>query len=220
MFSGSIAGMNLSELAQAARGGFALGQGTMQELRSAAGQLGWTEVPVRRGDPPVSELRPSTREQSAPRSLSALFGLAAQPLHTDGAHIPRPPDVVALVAEQMSSTPTLVWAERGTSGRHLPGAARHGVFLVDSGRNAFYATAVREGHGLAYDPGCMTPCDQRARQLVDYFAAQIGEADQVNWTEPNQVLIIDNRRALHARAAVPPDDLNRRLNRVAFQVPS
>lgn len=59
----------------------------------------------------------------------------------------------------------------------------------------------------------MTPVDSRARRVVGHFSKAIDSATQFAWTEPNQVLVIDNRNVLHARDNVvdEPDRLMRRL---------
>ena len=47
---------------------------------------------------------------------------------------------------------------------------------------------------------------------------QLAEAVTWEWTGAGQVLVVDNRRALHARAAVAEGDMDRELIRVAFRV--
>jgi len=49
----------------------------------------------------VSVLRPQEQGQAHPYSISAVHGLGEQPLHVDGSHMFRPPDVVVLVSESM-----------------------------------------------------------------------------------------------------------------------
>jgi hypothetical protein len=90
------------------------------------------------------------------------------------------------------------------------------MFLVHSGRDSFYAP-VFSGERYRYDPGCMTACDDRARQVEDYLEGQLAQAAAVEWAEGGQVLVVDNRRVLHARAAVAEGDAGRELTRVAFR---
>src|SRR3546814_20667711 len=70
--------------------------GTLEDVIDRARRLGWEAVSMRDGDPPVSELRPVPADRARPNSLSSRTGLGDQPLHTDGAHLDRPPDVIAL----------------------------------------------------------------------------------------------------------------------------
>jgi alpha-ketoglutarate-dependent taurine dioxygenase len=62
----------------------------------------------------------------------------------------------------------------------------------------------------------MIACDARAREVENYFRAQTAQTAQ-EWTSFDQVLVVDNRRALHARSAVAQDDLARELTRIAFR---
>jgi hypothetical protein len=98
-----------------------------------------------------------------------------------------------------------------------PAAFEHGMFLVHSGGDSFYAPVLAGGR-YRYDPGCMTACDARARRVEEYLAAQTPEAEDFEWSCGGQVLVLDNRSVLHARAAVAEDDTGRELVRVAFRV--
>jgi hypothetical protein len=90
------------------------------------------------------------------------------------------------------------------------------MFLVRSGRDSFYAPAL-SGSCYRYDPGCMTPCDARAREVQEYFEQQLSRAFAHEWSGADQVLVVDNRRVLHARSAVADGDLERELTRIAFR---
>ena len=59
--------------------GWASGSGDIDSVRIQAKSLGWSEVPVRRGDQPVSVLKPVEPDSAHPRSLSAQYGLGDQP---------------------------------------------------------------------------------------------------------------------------------------------
>lgn len=209
--------LDLINFAEAARGSWAVGEGTFAELTMAARQLKWKEVPVRSGEPTHATLKPRNQAEAKPRSLSATYGLGDQPLHTDGAHLSRPPDLVALVAEEVNSTPTRLWTMKGPARACVPWPALlNGVFIVRSGRERFLATCSNGGR-IRYDPGCMTPCDQRARAAVQFFDEIIEHADHHHWSRPNTVLLIDNRASLHARSAVSGADASSRtLHRAAF----
>lgn len=165
----------------------------------------------------LSNLSPVAREEAHPNSLSAKVGLECQPLHTDGAHLRPPPDVIVLASMAPNATPTRLF--RPEAGAAPGDAMMHGIFRVDSGNNHFYATA-RHVLWLRYDPGCMTPCDQRARAVSKYFNEAQERAQLHQWTETSgQVLAIHNKSALHARDAVVASDTERALQRVAFWFP-
>lgn len=209
---------SLEDLAKAAqRDGWAATTGTVDEIRRQAIRLSWTEVPTRRGDPPVSQLQPTTETDAHLNSLSAKYGLGMQPLHTDGAHLERPPEFVVLFAEHPTPTPTLLYRVKfqlpGSS--NLPWSALwSGMFQVHNWRDSFFAPA-HDGF-LRYDPGCMTPCDQRAHQVASFFDTALADVRPHEWSTPGQVLVIHNWSTLHARAAVAPDDTHRVLTRIAF----
>lgn len=211
----------LNELAaEAAATGWVAARADLQELRDVARALGWHEVPARRGDEPMSELRPVPAHKAHRRSLSAQYGLGAQPLHTDGVHLRLPPEIVALQAQTSSRTATRLWTVANTTARlrqAVPWSAlQHGVFLVSSGSHRAHAVAVTHGQ-IRYDPGCMTPCDQRARRVATFFTDALDNAHVHTWDSTQEVLLIDNRVTLHARAQVSPDDEGRVLRRVAFR---
>jgi hypothetical protein len=90
------------------------------------------------------------------------------------------------------------------------------MFLVHNGHDSFFAPA-RFGARYRFDPGCMIACDARARKVEEYFTSQLAQATTYEWTASGQVLVIDNRQALHARSAVAEGDSGRELIRVAFR---
>jgi Taurine catabolism dioxygenase TauD, TfdA family len=198
--------------------GWAAGSGSIAQIRREAQSLGLTEVPVRRSGPAVTTLRPLSRDDAQANSLSAKYGKGDQPLHTDGAHLVKPPDVVVLACEGTSDTPTRLWRMRSgffaTPLEHI----RHGVFLVANGKDSFFSTAYSNLR-FRYDSGCMVPCDARARETVRYFDAAIESVIEHSWDEPGKLLVVDNRKALHARASAI-DDPHREVQRVSFYLES
>lgn len=210
--------IDLEQLALAAvRHGWASVAGADVELlRTAAKSLGWREVATRRGDPAVSVLKPASRDAARPNSLSAVHGMSAQPLHTDGAHLPRPPDLVVLVCETSTETPTQLWntrwKKRGQPAPHQ--ALRHGIFLVRDARDSFLSPVLSRGIHR-FDPGCMVACDARAQEASAYFSDQLQYAESHSWVGP-ETLLIDNTHVLHARSEVTAGDEDRVLNRICF----
>jgi hypothetical protein len=199
--------------------GWASGSGTVDSIRRQAAALGWVEIAPRRSDASVSVLRPTEASAAHPSSLSAVYGLGQQPLHTDGAHLHHPPDLLVLVSQHPSTTHTRLWRPPPSvpwQPHTLGTALRHGMFLVRHGRDSFYAPALSSVR-YRYDPACMTACDARAREAEQYFEQQLSQASAHEWSVADQVLVVDNRRALHARSAVAQDDLDRELTRIAFR---
>jgi alpha-ketoglutarate-dependent taurine dioxygenase len=140
-------------------------------------------------------------------------------LHTDGAHLADPPDFVVLFAEEPNETPTRLFRPTMMSRQHMPPSEelRHGMFVVRNGRDSFFASAY-DLRRYRFDRGCMTPCDARAHVVDEFFATAEERALAHDWTAPHQILIIDNRRTLHAREAVAAGDDDRTLVRVAYRI--
>lgn len=196
--------------------GWASGVGSVDDARTQARTYGWAELSTRIGEAPLAVLIPKEVQEARPRSLSALYGMGPQPLHTDLAHRSTPPDLVVLAAKAPRRTPTLLW-NLVRQGVDLPVQSElsHGIFLIDSGREAFHATAAYED-GIRFDPGCMVPCDQRSRRVAAFFREAVHSAHEHRWQMSNQLLVIDNRKTLHARAAVVQEDDKQPLFRISF----
>lgn len=213
----STASEDLAQLAnEANRVGWATGRLTCRNIELAAAALRWSAVENRRGDAGASVLRPIASDSAHPASISALVGSARQPLHTDGAHLRRPPRWVVLHAEQPNDTPTLLCRLRRSAGKGatVPATADGGVFKVTNGQDRFLSTLWTDATGWRWDPGCMQPGDQRAREAAQFLASLEDQCEQHDWTESNQVLVIDNRQMLHARAdaTADPDRVLARLS--------
>lgn len=185
-------------------------RGDIETMLRQALQLGWQAVPIRKGDSAVGTLRAVRAEDAHEHSLSALVGHGEQPLHTDGAHHRLMPDIVLLSAVEPSATPTLL-CDPGAPTE----AQRAGVFKVGGGSRAFFASAVDTDGMWRYDPGCMTPMDEYAREVSREVATLAQNSVEHHWHVPQTVLVIANRRVLHARAAVR-DPQTRRVHRVAL----
>lgn len=217
-------------------------QHTLQSLIEAALQDGWSsttalnwrtrslEQQIRglhyeltsggRGSLAMEVLTPTTKAHAHPRSLSAIYGLGQQPLHTDGAHREEPPEVILLAAQNPSEVPTLLWSLPARPPDDVVDDLRHGLFNVHTGQLTFLASAL-VGYGsrmeVRFDPGCMTPADGRARRAARFFDACATDAVTFAWDRPEIVLAIDNRRVLHARAdaSAEPD---RHMERLALRL--
>jgi hypothetical protein len=106
----------------------------------------------------------------APRhSLSAVYGLGEQPLHSDGAHHRLPPDVVVLHSAAPTPTSTVIWTP-SYSDVVLYRVAREGIFTVRGNEESFLAVA-HDTKGLRFDPVVMSPGDAFARETAAYFEA-------------------------------------------------
>ena len=80
------------------------------------------------------------------------------------------------------------------------------MFLVRNQHESFFASALVDGT-YRFDPGCMSACDRRAVEVVSFFSGVWEETFAYEWNTPGQILVIDNRRTLHARPEIGEDDL-------------
>lgn len=184
------------------------------DVEHAALQLGWSPAAVRAGGRARALLRPTTPETAQPRSLSALYGLGEQPLHTDGAHLHVTPDVVVLHCNGVSDTATVLLAPDEHPDMVVENDWRQGVFITRSGADRWLSTALGP-RGYRLDPGCMSPLDSIAKRVLQQAQRARSAAVRFAWSRPGLTLLINNRRTLHARNAVHTD-LDRRMVRLAY----
>ncbi|MBX3089785.1 MAG: TauD/TfdA family dioxygenase [Cryobacterium sp.] len=193
--------------------GFAVREGNLPDLNySSLVQRKWKSA-LQKSGATVFRLRPMDQEQAPPRSLSAVHGLGAQPLHTDGAHLRKMPDVVVLYSAHPNSTGTTIWK----LGPEYPSAILSGVFTVRGNEGSFLAHAFANQR-LRYDPVCMSPADQLAKEAKKFLGGTRENAHTHTWSDGKTLLFIDNRRALHGREAVADasDAQSRLIERVAY----
>ncbi len=117
---------------------------------------------------------------------------------------------------QNGTAPTLLWRAPGSVFLNLPTYASHGVVLIGRGLETFFDVAA-DMRRMRYDPGCMTPGDARARQTVQYFTKAAESVVEHRWTDPETILVIDYRIAMHARADATGEP-DREIQRNAFRV--
>jgi hypothetical protein len=194
--------------------GWSRQSGTLEELRRAASLDGL--ISASNGTSSNERVLVPYDTAKAPRlSLSAVYGLGKQPLHSDGAHLREQPDVIVLHSAMPTPTSTVVWTPHYRGADALPAAASVGIFTVRGNGESFLATA-RNQAGLRFDPVVMSPGDWYARETVEYLDAARARATTHLWDEPDLLLFIDNRRSLHARDEVLDPD-TRSITRVVYK---
>lgn len=64
----------------------------------------------------------------------------------------------------------------------------------------------------------MAPCDQRATRAAAFFSEAEEAAEDHTWQRPREILLINNRKALHGRRAIADtnDIASRTVHRIAF----
>lgn len=178
-----------------------------------AERLGWTTAPSRLGGRGLETLHATDQAGAHRNSMSARAGLGKQPLHSDGAHHRVPPDLVLLAVKGVSEVPTFLWP-LGMDGEAPWDALRNGLFSVRGGSQRFLTPALQDGL-LRFDPTCMTPEDSQARESARFLSNRLGSAVRHSWDRPRTILLINNRRVLHARDSVPLGT-HRTMMRIAF----
>lgn len=199
----------------------------------------WNTVPYAPGCSPVSaalerlSLHPSdihlrhdtlvAKHQSAAQvnSLSRRYGLGEQAPHTDGAHLANPPDYLVLWATEWTATPTLLRSFDASRLRDPVFAAlAKTVWSVrlNSHRYYYVRPITLAPFRIRWDPGCFVR-DRTKRVGI----AEVEEAiaalpiHEFRW-RPGEALVVDNRRTLHARAAVVDPEGRRILHRTAIHL--
>jgi hypothetical protein len=123
------------------------------------------------------------------------------------------PDVIVLCAADPTPTGTTIWR----LGSEYPSAIRNGVFTVRGNDGGFLAHAYANQR-LRFDPGCMFPADQLAKEAKRFLEDTREGAHTHTWNAEKTLLFIDNRNALHGREAVTDtvDAESRVIERAAY----
>lgn len=164
--------------------------------------LGQPKATRRRG-PLVDVLIPTDRQSANRRSLSVRYGLSPFPWHTDGAHWSTPPRYIVMgCLEAAPCTAQTLFCEGSTFDPLNVDGARSSVFRITNGGNSFYAAARGSfDRYYRFDPGCMTPVDAGAQEIVrsiDLFEPSDEQA--ITW-QAGKFLLLDNWRFLHRRGS-------------------
>ncbi len=186
---------------------------------AVARQLG-TPVADVRDDSLYRLISPTDKEIARTNTLSSRYGTGAFPFHTDAAYWRVPADFLLLHCVQpgSGSRPTLLidffgWRLKRDELLHLT----RGLWIAGDKR-AFLCTAVtraEEGARVRYDADCMRPTTatgQAASQLM-LKGIRKSKPASVTWRR-GMLLILDNRRILHARGKPTAPDGDRQLGRV------
>jgi len=168
----------------------------------------------------------TTAEKARPGTLSASYGDAGFPFHSDFAHRPVPPRYVLLRSPYRSSRPTLVLRAAHAISRIGDSGLRRGVWRVTKTAQPFACSVLfiaGDEEGFRFDQDCMVPltrtafdCDRELRRLLN-GGAMADHGASVSWV-PGRVVILDNWRVLHARGSRPDDetDGDRMLERIVL----
>ena len=169
---------------------------------------------------PVRPVSPSSENEARKNTLSSRYGFGPFPFHTDTAYWREPASFLLLycVNPGRADRATLVSdSRRWNHPDRIADLMASSVWKVQRNRDAFLTRlAVRTAAGLAfrYDPHCMCPVgsdNARLSSVVERLANDSHVA--ISWST-GDLLIVDNRRALHARGPVTVPDPDRVLKRI------
>jgi len=189
-------------------------ESTLLEICNELGRPG-----VGRNGNAVETLTPMHQRQANCRSLSAKFGFGAFPLHTDGAHLPRPPRFVLLACVDAGLTPvptTLVHLRDVDLTSDTRAALETAIFVVRNGRHCFYSSILCASRQfLRFDRECMRPSEPASSIAARAFSDAIlrVEPQFINW-HPGDIVVIDNWNVLHGRGI---DDVHPSANRTLLR---
>ena len=155
-------------------------------------------------------------------TLSATFGTASFPLHTDTAFWKVPARFLVMRAIGDVRRPTIVcpFSELfALTSERLMEAGRRAVWMLTSSTGPVYCgmtfRASDQGRGFRYDRQCMAPVNSAAREVDEYmhFEAVDTAVRPVSWADGIAV-VIANWQALHGRGPEPPHEAERILQRI------
>lgn len=174
-------------------------------------------VPTRKGESSIGWLTASPSHERSLPGFSTRYGLGRFPLHTDGAHMQNPPDMIFLQFEQATrDAPTLLLHSNCNDiDADIICALEHGIFDIGFRHRTRLGTALASDR-IRFDPIAMTPRDSLAQQVVEYFEDRWLHAETYESPGSTETLVIDNRWTLHGREAVPMN-MTRRLRRLMLR---
>jgi alpha-ketoglutarate-dependent taurine dioxygenase len=155
-----------------------------------------------RGNQAIEILTPLPEEHAKTKGLSSQYGLGRFPLHVDGSHQLQPPHFIVLACQHVGSRPAptiLIRFDELPLHAFQRKQCESEVFLIRNGRHSFYSTITdRSRPFVRFDPGCMTPCSDQGRAVMDAVNVRPADLTEIEW-ESSDILIIDNWNVLHGR---------------------
>lgn len=141
-------------------------------------------------------------------SASGIYGLSAFPLHTDYAHLARPPRYLLLRSHLgEASTATTLLNPKISLGSDWEELVRTSTWRISSGRSIRAGSMRISGtsFGFRWDPHLMRPLNSAAIEASNIMALPMQSSTDIHnyvWNNSSQVLLIDNWRVLHGRGNV------------------
>lgn len=191
-----------------------------EQLSAIAAKIG-TPVATRSSKSLCDTLVPITSSNAKAKSLSKIYDIGELPLHVDTAHWSTPCHYVILACVNPGSArrPTLLMDSQTLClGSRQTELLFSSPFRVKNGRKSFFSTIMSKGRPfIRFDPGCMTPTSLGGAKALNFFSRQnlLKYVEAFYW-QAGGVVIIDNWRVLHGRAATDLSDSDRKLLRFSI----
>lgn len=167
----------------------------------------------------VRELKVTDSEAAKPNTLSSRFGKGIFPFHTDTAFWTVPARWLLLrFVSGDSQRPTYCIQSEELIRSFSTSLVRRSAWICSTGTENTYSTITFQNcgsDGFRYDPVCMKPANNAAREIDAIFRPRCFEMSgiEIKWI-PNRVAIIDNWSSLHARGRSTATDQSRVLQRI------
>jgi len=191
----------------------------VESVLEIAQMLGRVTVDPRSPEP-MRRISPQHLSIAEPNTLSSRYGDGPFPFHTDVAHWCEPAEYLILYCEN-------------------PGSGDRPTYLIDSRdwpcpptlRQAFttevwkagllyprLCTLAVESEGrlrIRYDAACVRPVGKRSKRLEEEVQILVAESKRrtIHW-KAGMLVVLDNRRILHARGVAKMPDPDRVLIRI------
>lgn len=156
--------------------------------------------------PLVQSLTPRCKETEKSNTYSGLFGYGDFPFHTDMAHWHVPPRYIVMRCEiPNEDVSTRIVSANTVLPDHRSSIARRALFKprrrLD---NKSYFVRLSEHQFWRWDSVFIQPANELARQLKTDIEVRLSTvpSEEIRFTRPGQVLILDNWSVLHGRSAV------------------
>ncbi len=169
----------------------------------------------------IKRLVPKDVTTARPGTLSAAHGTGAFPLHTDTAFWPTPCRYLVLRAtgdvRRITAVASFARLLRSL-GNSFHKLAERSVWIARTPTHSHYCSMIfRVGRqtGWRYDPQCMVPVNEAAKQVDMSLrdATTEFETETLRWEE-GLAIIVCNWKMLHGRGPMPIEEKRRVLERI------
>jgi hypothetical protein len=176
-------------------------------------------IESRKGRDVVEIIKPLSKEEALPKSLSFKFGTGFFPMHSETAHWPIPCKYMMLccINEGQGGRRTLLIDFRRIKfSKNELEVLRSGIFLMRNAKNSFYSNIIASHNDfIRFDPGCMEPMNLAAKRALEIMDNKFSNSSpvEIKWNT-GDLLLLNNWHMLHGRSESNRLDSDRELLRI------